>query len=383
MQQTPVRLLLGLRPKLPASVLMGSIISTVVFTATPFLLPALSGEFGRPVGLIGLISTAQLAGFVLATWGASRVVTAGPKVIIWAAALGVIANLASAFTPWFSLLLLARLLSGLAIGLIDWMAWREVFGDDSRVGDVAVIGPVVGTLMAPVLAVFVDLNGSTTLFLAFAAMHLLPLTMLHRTRLAPGQQMSGPRHRPTPHAALILVLLTLMTLGGSSLFVYAAAIGLGVTKMSALAVSLAFSANAVFGIPSARYRGVRSEAGVWVAITALSSFAISLPHIPVLFVAGMAIWGFGFWMAVPAAFSLLAARSRYPNERAGDAQAMLAFGRVFGPAIGGLIYTHASVRTLGIFSGTLIFIAAIGLWWVEHRTPPIDPALQEFSVHAT
>lgn len=55
MQQTPVRLLLGLRPELPASVLMGSIISTVVFTATPFLLPALSGEFGRPVGLIGLI----------------------------------------------------------------------------------------------------------------------------------------------------------------------------------------------------------------------------------------------------------------------------------------------------------------------------------------
>jgi DHA1 family inner membrane transport protein len=361
---------------------MGSIISTVVFTATPFLLPALSSELGRPVGLIGLISTAQLAGFVLATWGASRVLTAGPKVIIWAAALGVLANLTSAFTPWFSLLLLARLLSGMAIGLIDWMAWREVFGDDSRVGDVAVIGPVVGTLMAPVLAVFVDLNGSTLLFVIFAGLHLIPLTMLHRTRLTPGRQVSGPRHRPTPHAALILALLMLMTLGGSSVFVYAAAIGLGVTKMSAIAVSLAFSANAIFGIPSARYRGVRRRAGMWVAITALSSLAITVPHIPVLFVAGMAIWGFGFWMAVPAAFSLLAARSRYPNERAGDAQAMLAFGRVFGPAIGGLIYTQASVRVLGLFGGSLILIAAAGLWWVEHRTPPIDPALQELSVHA-
>jgi predicted MFS family arabinose efflux permease len=381
MQQTPVRLLLGLRPKLPASVLMGSIISTVVFTATPFLLPALSDELGRPVGVIGLISTAQLAGFVLATWGASRILTAGPRVIIWAAALGVIANLASAFTPWFSLLLLARLLSGIAIGLIDWMAWREVFGDDARVGDVAVIGPVVGTLMAPVLAIFVDLNGSTLLFIVFAALHLVPLTMLHRTTLRPGPQRSGTRHRPTPHAALILALLMLMTLGGSSVFVYAAAIGLGATNMSALAVSLAFSANAIFGIPSARYRGGRRRAGMWVAITALCSLAISVPHLPVLFVAGMAIWGFGFWMAVPAAFSLLAARSRYPTERAGDAQAVLAFGRVFGPAIGGLIYTQASVRALGLFSGSLMFIAAAGLWWVEYRTPPIDPALQELSVH--
>jgi predicted MFS family arabinose efflux permease len=382
MQQTPVRLLMGLRPQLPASVLMGSIISTVVFTATPFLLPALSGELGRPVGLIGLISTAQLAGFVLATFGASRVLTAGPHVIVWAAALGMIANLASAFTPWFSLLLLARLLSGLAIGLIDWMAWREVFGDDSRVGDVAVIGPVVGTLMAPVLAVFVDLQGSTPLFLAFAAIHLIPLTMLRRTTLAPVARVSRTRHRPTPHAALILALLMVMTLGGSSVFVYTAAIGLGVTQMGALAVSLAFSANSICGIPSARYRGTRRRSGMWVALTAVSSMAISLPHVPLLFVAGMALWGFGFWMAVPAAFSLLAARSRYPNERAGDAQAMLAFGRVFGPAVGGLIYTQFSVRALGIFSGTLMLVAAAGLWWVENRTEPIDPALQEYSVHS-
>ena len=361
---------------------MGSIISTVVFTATPFLLPALSYELQRPVGLIGLISTAQLAGFVLASWGASRLLTAGPKVIILAAILGVAANLTSAFTPWFLVLLLARFLSGMAIGLIDWMAWREVFGDDSRVGDVAVIGPVVGTVMAPILAIFVDLRGSTPLFVAFALVHVIPLTMLHRTTLAPSHQVAKVRHRPTRHAAIVLLLLMVMTLGGSSVFVYAAAIGLGVTQMGALAVSLAFSANAIFGIPSARYRGVRHRAGIWVGITAISSLAISIPHIPVLFVAGMAIWGFGFWMAVPAAFSLLAARSRYPNERAGDAQAMLAFGRVFGPALGGLVYTQVSVRALGIFSGALMLIAAVGLWWIENRTPPIDPDLQEFSVHS-
>jgi predicted MFS family arabinose efflux permease len=362
---------------------MGSIISTVVFTATPFLLPVLSGELQRSIGLLGLISTAQLAGFVLASWGASRLLTAGPQVIILAAILGVAANLTSAFTPWFLVLLAARFLSGLAIGLIDWMAWREVFGDDSRVGDVAVIGPIVGTVMAPILAIFVDLRGSTPLFVIFALAHLIPLTMLHRTRLAPSPQVAQTRHRPTRHAAMILLLLMLMTLGGSSLFVYAAAIGLGVTQMGALAVSLAFSANAIFGIPSARYRGVRRQAGIWVGMTAISSLAISIPHIPLLFVVGMAMWGFGFWMAVPAAFSLLAAKSRYPNERAGDAQAMLAFGRVFGPALGGLIYTQASVRALGIFSGTLIMIAAVGLWWIENRTPPIDPALQEFSIHSS
>jgi predicted MFS family arabinose efflux permease len=50
--------------------------------------------------------------------------------------------------------------------------------------------------------------------------------------------------------------------------------------------------------------------------------------------------------------------------------------------VGGLIYTQFSVRALGVFSGVLMVAAAAGLWWVENKTAPIDPTLQEFSVHA-
>lgn len=374
MLQTPVRLLIGLRPQLPASILMGSIISTVVFTATPFLLPAIAGEMGSPVGAVGLISTAQLAGFVIASFGAGRLLRPGPWVLVGAAFLGVVANVGSALAPALWWLILARFLSGLAIGAIDWMAWREVFGESTHLGDVAVIGPLVGTIMAPVLAWAIDLQGSPTLFWAFAALHLAPLALLGRSRLAPPTAPRGARHRPTPAAALILVMLTMMTLGGSSVFVYAAAIGTGVTQMSPAVVALAFSANSLAGIPSARYRGTRTHAGWWVGASALSALAISLPQVPVTFFVGMALWGFTFWMAVPAAFTLLASRSRYPVERAGDAQAMLAFGRVIGPALGGLLLSVASVRVMGAVGGALMVTAAVGLWWAEHRMSPVTPA---------
>lgn len=381
MLQTPVRLLAGLRPQLPASILMGSIISTAVFTATPFLLPAIAGEMGSPVGAVGLISTAQLAGFMIASFGSGRLLRPGPWVIVGAALLGVVANIGSALAPMLGWLILARFVSGLAIGAIDWMAWREVFGDAARIGDVAVIGPLVGTIMAPVLAWAIDLHGSPTLFWAFAALHLAPLALLGRSRLSAPAVVRGVRHRPTPAAALILAMLMIMTLGGSSVFVYAAAIGTGVTQMNPAIVALAFSANSLAGIPSARYRGRRSQAGWWVSLSALSAMAISLPHVPVAFFAGMVAWGFTFWMAVPAAFTLLASRSRYPAERAGDAQAMLAFGRVLGPALGGVLLSTASVRVVGGVGSALMLTAAAGLWWAEHRMPAVAAASVDAPQH--
>ena len=51
--------------------------------------------------------------------------------------------MASALSPWFTLLVGVRFLSGVSLGLIAWIAWAEAFGDDEKVGDVAVIGPLV------------------------------------------------------------------------------------------------------------------------------------------------------------------------------------------------------------------------------------------------
>ena len=81
------------------------------------------------------------------------------------------------------------------------------------------------------------------------------------------------------------------------------------------------------------------------------------------------IWGFSFWMAVPASFLLLAERSRYPDERAGDAQAVLAAGRVVGPLIGGAVYA-VSIPALGVVGGAIVGIAALAMLYVEWRIHP-------------
>ena len=88
----------------------------------------------------------------------------------------------------------------------------------------------------------------------------------------------------------------------------------------------------------------------------------------------MVTWGFGFWMAVPAAFSVLAEHSNYPAERAGDAQAYMAMGRVVGPMLGGLLY-DAGLLALGIVGGLLMASAgAVFAVLARRPVPELRPA---------
>lgn len=376
MQHTPARILFALRPDVPLALLLGSAISTVVFTATPFLLPAIAGERQMSVGLVGLISTAQLGGFVIAAWGAGRFLRPARRILVAAAVLGLVVNLVSALAPAFVVLLAARFLSGIAIGLIDWVSWSEVFGDPTRIGSIAVMGPLMGTVAAPLLAVLIDVRGSSQLFVVLGLLHLVPLVFVRRTAFRGAGREREPRHRPTRGAAVVLVCLGLMTLGGSSVFVYAGAIGLGENAMPAFAVSLAFSVNALAGVPSARFRGRRRLGGAWVLSTAVVVGTVAIVHVPAVFVVSMAFWGFAFWMGVPGAFNLLASRSRYPDERAGDAQAIMAFGRVLGPLLGGVMISVATVEALGVVAAALVALSGLGLVAVELRSEPI-PAMAQ------
>jgi DHA1 family inner membrane transport protein len=78
-------------------------------------------------------------------------------------------------------------------------------------------------------------------------------------------------------------------------------------------------------------------------------------------------WGFVFFMGIPAAFTLLAERSNFPEERAGDAQAVMAAGRVFGPLLGGALYASGSTGTLGVVSATIIAFGAGLLIYVDRQ----------------
>jgi DHA1 family inner membrane transport protein len=362
------------RPQLrvPLSIVVATVVSTVVFSATPFLVPAVSSDFDVTIGLAGALSTSQLGGFMVATWFAGRFLRPRRRFLTTAALTGAAANVSAAVTPWFAVLVADRFVSGVSLGLIAWISWSEVFGDDERVGDIAVVGPVVGTIASPLIAVTIDRSGATALFLALAVINLVPLLFVRATRFRDRSVERPPRHRPANSAIVILACLGALTFGGSAVFVYAAAIGVEQGGLSPFAVSIAFSLNALAGIPTARYRGPRNLAGVWMAITGVSAVVLGAVHAPVAFYVAMVAWGAAFWMGIPATFSLLVARSYYPQERAGDAQSVMALGRVFGPLVGGAVYSNTSSTALGVVGGGVMLAASVMLLYAEWRIRPLS-----------
>ena len=106
-----------------------------------------------------------------------------------------------------------------------------------------------------------------------------------------------------------------------------------------------------------------------MALTGIAAVVVGTLHEPIAFWLAMITWGFSFWMGIPGAFSLLAERSAYPDERAGDAQAVMAGGRVIGPLIGGVLYEF-SPAALGIGAGSVMVAAALLLLYTEWRIRP-------------
>lgn len=363
--QVPVRLLQAARLDVTAAVLVAMASSTAVFTATPFVLRPIAEEFDVSVGAAGWMSTAQLAGFVIASWGAGRFLRPVRNVFITIGLLGLVANLASAVSPNLGVMAGTRFASGVSLGLAAWFGWQDAFGDSQKTGDVAVVGPLVGVVLAPGVAVVLDVVGLRWLFVVLAVVAASPLAFAHQIpkvdRLRPHQS----RHAPTRAARVILAALGMVTLGGSSVFVYAAAIGTDLVGFSAVTVSLVFSGNALAAIPAAKWAGRRGPAGLWFLGTASLAFVMPAIHSKPVFVFALVGWGFVFFMAIPASFNLLASRSNFPQERAGDAQAVMAAGRVFGPIMGGSFIAAGQTTLMGVAAASIMATAALLLLYVD------------------
>lgn len=341
--------------------------STAVFTATPFLLRPLADEFHATVGAVGWISTAQLAGFVIASWTAGRYLRPVRWVFIAVALIGIVSNLASAIAPGLGVLAVTRLGSGISLGLAAWFAWQEAFGDAEKTSDVAVVGPLIGVALPPLITIFVSGIGYQWLFVAMAVLSASPLLFLRQVPRVDRLRPHRTRHAPTRGAQAMLVALSLVTLGGSSVFVYAAAIGTDYNNWSPFVVSLFFSANALVSIPAAKWQGRRGSAGVWFALTGVLAFLMPSVHVPIVFAVSLVVWGVSFFMGLPAAFALLAARSQFPEERAGDAQAVMALGRVFGPLLGGAFIAADQTTLMGIAACSIMLCASALMVYVDRN----------------
>jgi DHA1 family inner membrane transport protein len=332
--------------------------STAIFTATPFLLRPIADEFGVSLGASGWISTAQLAGFVIGSWTAGRQLRPVRKVFITLALLGFVANLCAAAAPNLTVLGVARFAGGISLGLAAWFAWQDAFGDAAKTSDVAVVGPLVGITLPPALTVVIDSLGVRVIFVVLAVVALSPVLFAAQVDVKDRLRPHRTRHAATRASIAMLAALGLLTMGGSSVFVYAAAIGTEYNGLDPIAVSLAFSANALVAVPAARWRGRRGPAGLWYLMTAGLAFLLPAVHIATIFTITLVAWGFVFFMGMPAAFTLLASRSRFPEERAGDAQAVMALGRVFGPLIGGAFIATGATTAMGIAASSIMCCAA-------------------------
>lgn len=369
--QVPVRLLRAVRPSEHPGLLLATAYGTAVLSVAPFLLPALADAYDIGLGAASVATASQLAGFVAGSWGAGRFLLPRGRVLGSALLLALVTNGLSVLLPWYPLLIVLRVLSGVALGVITWFSWALVFGDDRRMSEIAVVGPLVGVTVAPIAAQLIERFGPEGVFAALTATAVVPLAFSrhsgrpHPEILAPRDERGASRHAPTPDATRVLVCLGLMTVGGSSVFTFGAVIATDRTTLSLSAISLAYSANAVAAIPSARWTGRRGSPGLWVAGCGAAALVMGTVPNSAAFVIAIAFWGFAFWMAVPGAYSLLADRSRYPEERAGDAQAVMAAGRVVGPLAGGAVLDVGSPIVLGIVGAGVLGIAGLGLLLVD------------------
>ena len=367
--QSPVRLVYLLRPTVKVGILLAVGFSVLAFVSTPFLLPEIAEHYDISLGTASMISVSQLGGFVIATFGAGRFLQPREPVFVMALLAAVIANLASAALPVFGLLVGLRLINGVALGLLGWYGWVQAFGDDRRMGDVAAAGPVVGVFAAPVVSTLLAAGGVRLVFVALAAVSLVPLAFGYRSevRQLPTERK---RHRAVPAARVLLICLGLFTLGGSAVFIYAVVLGADGPGLSAQAVAVGFSLNAIVAIPAARLRSTRKIPSLWMAATAVCAFAVATTDLPWLFLGTLVVWGFFFWAAIPGVFEVLASRSRYPEERVGDAQALMAVGRAGGPLLGGLLIDAASAHLLAVVGSGLMLAAAAGVFTVRTVAPP-------------
>lgn len=340
----------------------GAAVVAATFAATPFLLPDLSVRLGIDIGTTGFLSTAQVGSFALSTFLAGRLLRPKRRLHYGALGLLALATAASALVTTFPLLLATRVVAGLGMGTLTWIAWADATRSPRGVGDVAAIAPLTATIASPILGWITEAGGYPWVFASLSAVALIaalaPVDFGDLPRI--GRNVSGSRSN-----RLLLIGLLVLSVGGSSVFIFTGAAADAVHDLSPVTVSWALSLNAIFGVIATRRTATPGSAAVWIMLTAASAIAVGVVASPVVFFIALAVWGFAFWMAIPAVLRMLTERSLTPSERMGDAQAAMAVGRVFGPVVGAFALGAGLFTRLSVVGAVLMGCAAAVIGGVE------------------
>lgn len=361
--QAPFRVLASLRGSTDPGLGMSVSVSMATFTATPLILPSVAERLDVGTGTAGLFSAAQLGAFVVSSAIAGRLLQPSRRLFVAALLALATANLVSAVGSVFELFVVMRGVAGLSLGVLAWLAYSQVFGNTDGVGDIAVIGPLTGVVAAPLFGLLLEVGDDRTVFWVLTAFALLPLVRIpHLEALERGDHT---RNRAVPQALILVVALGIITLGGSAVFVFLGAIGTDQYGLDPFVISIVFAANAAASIPAARWRGSRPLSGAWLLLPAIAAVVIGQLDQQLIFWVLITGWGVCFWMAIPGIYNLLSARSRFPAERAGDAQASMAAGRALGPLLGGFVVSAGGFGWLGVTGGAVMATGAVAIVTIE------------------
>jgi predicted MFS family arabinose efflux permease len=338
-------------------VLAGAAAVAAFFSATPFVIPEVVERLGVGLGAAGMVSTVQVGAFAIVSASAGRLLVPGARLFRVGMVGFVFANLVSATAGSFEALLVYRAAAGAAAGLVTWVAWSDAAASPRRLANVAAAGPLAAVFASLVFGWLSDLGGDRAIFLLLAAAGLPALTLPTRLSVVASRPVGSAS--PSRSNRMLLASLALVTMAGSSLFVYAGVIGTRQVGLSATVVGVVYSLNAAAGLVGTRLAPTSGHGAPWLISIALCVLAVGVVHRPAVFLIAMIWWGFGFWMAVPPVFRMLAERSATPHERVGDAQALMAVGRAVGPLVGGLLIGDGEAGRLGV--GASLGILAAGL----------------------
>jgi len=369
--QTPTRIAYGGRSGAPLALIAATAAVTMMFVATPFLIPAIADRYRVSEGAVGAISIAQVGTFAAANFVLPRMFRPSGRLLRLAAVALLVVNLASIMPSWYPLLVSLRLVAGVASGAMTWIAWTNAMKRKRSMAAVASTGPVVALIAAPLMAIAAS-EGDRAVY-AVLAIATIPAVLLFAPvtgrRRARGV-ISGSRSN-----RILLVALGALTFFGSALFINQAVVARDLHGLSPLATSLAFSLNAAGGLLGARLSTKHKVPG-WFMVTIGPAAFLTVVGPSAIFFIGMAWWGFAFWMAVPGILQMLVDRSLEPSERAGDGQGLMALGRAFGPAMGGYFVDANALAALSIVCGigiTTSGLTVVGVKQGREMLPPTDP----------
>ena len=362
MTSLPTRVVQAVRPQASSGVMAGAAVVAATFAATPFLLPNVSERLSVDIGATGLMSVAQVGSFAIASFLAGRLLRPRRRFHYGALAIIAVATAASALVTSFPVLLACRAVSGLGMGTLTWIAWADATRFPRGMGDVAAVAPVTATIASPILGWLVELGGYPVVFGVLATVALLaavfPVDFGDLPRI--GRNVGGSRSN-----RVLLGTLLILSVGGSSVFIFTAAAGQALHGLTPVTVSWGFSLNAIAGVVATRRTAGKRAAAIWLTATALSALVVGVVSSAAVFFLALTLWGFAFWMAVPAVLKMLAARSLHPSERMGDAQAAMAAGRVLGPLVGGVALGGGQFGRLSVVGSSIIMISALTVGVVE------------------